>query len=436
MNLRIMTLAVALVSSLALHAAFAQPAQQADYIVAVVNAEPITNSEVRAEVQRVAQGLVQQKRDVPAPQVLRSQVLERLINDRAQLQVAQDTGVRVDPSSIDLAEENAARQSLLSLADFRKRLAKDGVDKERFRAQLRDQLMLARLHERDVESRIRISEVELDRYILEQQSANTAPFEQEINLGQLLIAIPEKTTLSEIHLQAQAQGLLERIREGADFDALVKEFSGAQRDKSGQLGLRRADRYPRSFVLATQNLEVGGVSEIVRSPAGFHILKVLEKRQPKKLIRTVVQTRSRHILLRITPQLTQEAALARLADYKKRIQSGAATFEDLAKKYSQDASAVDGGDLGWATGGLFVPEFEETMNLLTDGHGHISEPVVSRFGVHLIQVLERRRVDLDPQQTREAVRNELRAIRFEEAYTTWAQDIRARAFVDYRDPPQ
>jgi peptidyl-prolyl cis-trans isomerase SurA len=179
---------------------------------------------------------------------------------------------------------------------------------------------------------------------------------------------------------------------------------------------------------------VGGVSEIVRSAAGFHILKVLEKRQPKKLVKTVVQTRSRHILLRVSPQLTQEAALARLAEYKKRIQSGGATFADLAKQFSQDGSAADGGDLGWVSPGMFVPEFEEAMNLLTDGQ--VSEPVLSRFGVHLIQVLERRRVDLDPQQVREAVRNELREIRYEEAYTTWAQDIRARAFVDYREPPQ
>lgn len=435
MKFRIVTLVIALVSSLALHAALAQPAQQADYIVAVVNADPITNSEVRAEVQRVTQRLVQQQKDVPAPQVLRSQVLERLINDRAQLQVAKDTGVRVDPSSIDLAEENAARQNMLTVADMRKRLAKEGIDKERFRAQLRDQLMLARLHERDVESRIRIPEVEVDRYILEQQNSSADPFVQEINLGQILIAIPEKATPSQMPpLLAQAQSVLERIRKGGDFDALVQEFSAAQRDKGGQLGLRRADRYPRTFVLATQNLEVGGVSEIVRSAAGFHILKVLEKRQPKKLIRTVVQTRSRHILLRMGPQLTQEVALARLADYKKRVQSGAATFADLAKQFSQDASAADGGDLGWATPGMFVPEFEETMNLLTDGQ--VSEPLVSRFGVHLIQVLERRRVDLDPQQVREAVRNELREMRYEESYITWAQDIRARAFVDYREPPQ
>lgn len=435
MNLRFVTLTVALACSLMSPMAFAQAVQPTDFIVAVVNAEPITNNEVRLEVKRVTQGLEQLQQVVPTPQVLRNQVLERLINDRAQLQFAKETGIRIDSGSIDLAEENAARQNMLTVAEFRKRLLKEGVDADRFRAQLRDQLMLARLHERDVESRIRISEQELDRYMLEQQSANTDPFARDINLAQILIAIPEKATPSQIApLLAQAQGLLERIRKGANFDALVQEFSAAQRDKGGQLGLRRADRYPRSFVLATQDLAVGEVSEIVRSAAGFHILKVIEKRQPTKLIRTVVQTRSRHILLRLSPQLTQEVALARLVDYKKRIQSGTATFADLAKQFSQDSSAVDGGDLGWAMPGMFVPEFEETMNQLIDGQ--VSEPLVSRFGVHLIQVLERRRVDLDPQQVREVVRNELRQIRYQETFTTWAQDIRARAFVDYREPPQ
>ena len=258
MNLRFVTLTIVLVSSLMLPKAFAQAVQPTDFIVAVVNAEPITNNEVRLEVTRVTQGLEQLKQVAPTAPVLRSQVLERLINDRAQLQVAKETGIRVDPATIDLAEENAARQNMLTVTEFRKRLLKEGVDKDRFRAQLRDQLMLTRLHERDVESRIRISEVELDRYISEQQSANADPFARDINLAQILIATPEKATPSQISpLLAQAQALLERLRKGANFDALVQEFSAAQRDKGGQLGLRRADRYPRSFVLATQDLAVG-----------------------------------------------------------------------------------------------------------------------------------------------------------------------------------
>lgn len=434
MNLRIMTLASAVLCSMLLHTAYGQPALQADYIVAIVNSDPITNADVRTELQRTTQRLTQQEKVLPSPGVLRSEVLERLINNRAQLQLAQATGIRVDPASIDQAEENAARQNQVSVADLRKRMAKDGVDKESFRALLRDQLMLARLRERDVESRVRITESEIDRYILDQQNVNADPFVQEINLAQILIAIPENAPANRVPaLLAQAQSVLERVRKGEDFDTLVQAFSAAQRDKGGQLGLRRADRYPRSFVLATQSLEVGGVSEIVRSGAGFHILKVIEKRPPSKLVKTVVQARARHILLRISPQLTQDAAIARLLELKKKLQGGTVTFANLAREFSQDSSAQDGGDLGWAVPGMFVPEFEETMSLLTDGQ--VSEPLVSRFGVHLIQMVERRRVDLDPLQVREVVRNELRELRFEEAYTTWAQDIRARAFVDYREPP-
>jgi peptidyl-prolyl cis-trans isomerase SurA len=176
------------------------------------------------------------------------------------------------------------------------------------------------------------------------------------------------------------------------------------------------------------------VSEIVRSGAGFHILKVLEKRAPAAVTRTVVQSHARHILLRVSPQLTQAAALARLADFKKRIQTGTATFQSLAREHSQDGSAAQGGDLGWASPGMFVPEFDEAMNRLTEGQ--ISDPVVSRFGVHLIELIERRRVELSPREVRELVRNQLREARYEEAFATWAQDVRARAFVEFREPPQ
>jgi peptidyl-prolyl cis-trans isomerase SurA len=232
----------------------------------------------------------------------------------------------------------------------------------------------------------------------------------------------------------KAKKVLERIRSGEDFVRVMQEVSAADRANGGQLGLRRADRYPPSFVEATQKLEIGGVSEIVRSGAGFHILKVVEKRAPTKLVKVVVQTRAQHILLRVGPQLTQAAALAQLAEYKKRILSGATTFAALAREHSQDGSAAQGGDLGWANPGMFVPEFEEVMNQLAEGE--IGNPLVSRFGVHLIQVAERRRVDLSPRDLREMARDQLRETRYKEAYATWAQDIRERAFVDMRDAPQ
>jgi peptidyl-prolyl cis-trans isomerase SurA len=225
-----------------------------------------------------------------------------------------------------------------------------------------------------------------------------------------------------------------RIRRGEDFARVVQEVSAADRANGGQLGLRRADRYPASFVTATQDVAVGGVSDIFRSGAGFHILKVIEKRTPTMMIKTVVQSRAQHILLRPSAELNQAAALIRLADYKRRIQNGRATFADLAREHSQDGSAQDGGDLGWASPGMFVPEFEEVMDRLAEGE--ISNPVVTRFGVHVIRLVERRRVDLSPRELREWARNQLKETRTDEAYTTWAQEVRGRAFVEMREPPQ
>jgi peptidyl-prolyl cis-trans isomerase SurA len=435
MNFVTRALALACFCSVLLPLAHAQPAQQADFIVAVVNSEPITNSEVRAEVQRVSTKLAQQRQTVPPADVLRREVLERLINDRAQLQVARETGIRVDDAFVDQAEQSVARQNQVDVNELRRRLALDGVSVAAFRAQLRDQQMLSRLHEREVEARIRITEQDIDRYLQDQQANNTDPFAQEINLAQILIAVPEKASAAQAAaLQIQAQKALDRIRGGEDFVRVMQSVSAADRANGGQLGLRRADRYPVSFVLATQKTEVGGVSEIVRSGAGFHILKVIEKRAPAVLVKTIEQSRAQHILLRPSAKLTQDAALAQLAGFKKKMLAGTANFASLAREFSQDGSAAQGGDLGWVMPGMFVPEFEEVMNRLAEGE--ISNPVVSRFGVHLIQLVERRRVDLTPRELRDSVRAQLKEMRVEEAFSTWARDVRNRAFVEMREPPQ
>jgi len=435
MNLRLWALALACISGIGGAAAQVQASRQADFIVAVVNSEPITNSEVRAQVQRVSAQITQQGQKLPSPEELRRDALERLINERAQLQMARESGIRVDDAAVDQAEQMVAAQSQIDVAELRKRVAKEGTDLATFRTQLRERVLISRLHERDIESRVRVTDQDIDRYLQEQQASNTDPFTQEINLAQLLVAVPEKASSEQAALlYQQAQKVLNRIRAGEDFGTLVKELSAADRNNGGQLGLRRADRYPPSFVLATQKLGVGGVSDIVRSAAGFHILKVVDRRAPAVLVRTVVQSRARHILLRTGPELTAAQAQARLADYRQRILGGKADFQKLAREYSQDGSAQQGGDLGWVSQGTFVPEFEEAMNRLNEGE--ISNPVVSRFGVHLIQLAERRRVDLSPQELRQMVSNQLRETKYAEAYVVWARDVRERAYVEMRDPPQ
>lgn len=419
-------------SPLAVHA---QSVQQADYIVAVVNSEPITNSEVRNALQRILNDIAAQRQTPPPMDELRRRVLERLINERAQLQVALEAGLRVDEATVDQSEQAVARQNQVDVTELRSRVVKDGMTVAQFRKQLRDQLLLSRLHEQQVEGRIRISETDIDRALAEQQGSASDPLAQQVNLAHLLVSVPENATAEQTAaLLAQAQKVLSRIRAGEDFASLVQELSAADRTNGGQLGMRRADRYPPAFVTATQNLAVGEVSDIVRTGAGFHILKVLERKAPAAPSMASVQSRPRHILLRTGADLTQAAAIAKLADFKRRIDAKTATFADLARQHSQDGSAPQGGDLGWVGPGAFVPEFEEPMNRLPEGQ--VSSPVVSRFGVHLIEVQERRRVEMKPEEVREAVRNQLRASRYEAAFATWAQDIRGTAFVEFRDPPQ
>mgnify|MGYP000856013423 FL=1 len=415
--------------------AYAQTSQAADFIVAVVNSEPITNSELRNALQRATRDLAQQRAAPPPADELQRLVLERLISERAQLQFARESGIRIEESAVDQAELAVARQNQVEVPELRQRLTKDGISVVQFRRQLRDQLTLTRLHERDVEARLRISEADIDRAIAEQQTADSDPTAQEINLANLLVSVSENATAEQVaEKMAQAQRVLARLRAGENFASLVQELSSGDRSNGGQLGLRRADRYPPAFVAATRKLAVGEVSDIVRSGAGFHILKLVERRAPAAQAKAIVQSHARHILLRPTPQLTQAAAIAQVADFKKRIENGSATFQALAKEHSQDGSAAQGGDLGWVGPGAFVPEFEEPMNRLAEGQ--ISGPVVSRFGVHLIQILERRRVDLTEREIREAIRAQLRASRYDGAFTTWAQEIRANAFVELREPPQ
>ena len=413
----------------------AEVQQAADYIVAVVNSEPVTNNEVQREMQRLAQQLTQQRRPLPDRKEMAQQVLENLINQRVQLQSASETGIRVDDAAVDQAVQNIARQNQMDVAELQRRIAQDGIALSQFRTQLREQLILTRLREREVEPRVRISDLEVDQYLRDQQN-NSDPASTEINLAQILVSVPDNASAQQmVALQGKAQKALERARAGDDFVALVREFSdAADRANGGQLGLRTADRYPPLFLEATQNLEVGAISAVVRSGAGFHILKLLDRRNAGLPPMTVTQSRARHILLRVTPQLSEAAARDKLTEFKKRIEASLTDFATLARDNSQDGSAAQGGDLGWANPGMYVPEFEDVMVRLAPGQ--ISDPLVSRFGVHLIQLMERRNTTLSLREQREAVRAVLREKKLDESYVNWAQDLRGRAYVEVREPPQ
>ena len=407
----------------------------ADYIVAVVNSEPITNTEVRTRLLRFEQQLAQQGTAMPSRAELARVVLERLISEKAQLQLAQENGIRIDDFQVDQAEANVARQYDMNVPQLRRQLAAEGASPTAFRQDLRNQLTLTRLRQREVESRVRVSEADIDQYIREQQGSADASA-AELNLGHILVAVPENASESRVReLQAKAEGVLQRVRAGEDFAGLARQFSdvpGAGAS-GGQMGLRPADRYPALFVDAVRSLPVGGVASLVRSGAGFHVLKVLERQQGGLPGVDVVQTHARHILLRTGPQLTEAQARDKLLDFKRRIASGSADFAQVARENSQDTSAARNGDLGWSNPGNFVPEFEEVMNSLSPGQ--VSDPVVSRFGVHLIQVMERRQAKLSEREQREMIRGLVREKKLDEAYMQWAREVRGKAYVEFRDPP-
>ena len=433
-----LTCALCLASWLAAPSASAQTGnaatRQADFIVAVVNSEPITNNDVqvmrdRLRVQSAAQT------NPPDNSTLSQLALERLINEKAQMQQAKEFGIKIDDEAIAQAELNIASNNQLTLDVLHERLKQDGIDLTTFREQLRTQLTLSRLREREVDNRVRLGEQEVEAFLREQLKAQALQVPPQLNLGMVLIAVPENSTAQQVQvLAARAAEVSKRARGGESFAELAKVFSQAsdRGANGGVMGLRPADRYPDLFLNATRDLKEGDVSEPVRSAAGFHILKLIERVQVNRLL--VTQTRARHILLRPSVQLSQAQAIARLNAVRQDVVSGKADFAALAQELSQDGSAKQGGDLGWANPGMFVPEFEQVMNSLRPGQ--LAEPLVSRFGVHLIEVLERRNAPMSDEEQRTLARNALRAQKADEAYATWAQDVRGRAYVELREPPQ
>jgi len=415
--------------------AAAAPGQQrvAEYIVALVNSEPITNTEVQKRVERAMRQGNPELQRIPRADLNRL-ALERIIAEKAQLQTAKEQGIRVDELAVDQAVENVARQNQIPVAELRRQLIAGGDTYESFRDDIRTQLILLRLREREVEPKVKVTDLEVDQY-LQDKAASGGAAAQEINLGQVLVEFPEGASADQVATaQRKAQDIARRARDGEDFAALARDFSDSpDKANGGAMGLRSASRYPALFTDAIASTAVGGIAGPVRSGAGFHVLKVISKSQPGDS-GSVTQTKVRHILLRVDENRTTAQAVSMLAGFKRQIEAGTATFTGLARDYSQDGSAKEGGELGWSRPGMFVPEFEDAMNRLAPGQ--VSDPVVSRFGVHLIQAEERREAKLSQAEQRDTARAALREKRLEDAYDTWVQEVRARAYVEMREPPQ
>ena len=406
-----------------------ESSRASDFIVAVVDNEPITNQEVT----RLAA-----MADPAAAKLGRSNLLmeamETLIDEAAQIGVAKLYGMQISADELDKAIEKTAQRNQLNIQQLQQRLKEQGLSWEQYRIQVRRQMLLQRVREREVNARIRIQDFEIDAFL--QERNNAANPNADINIAHIMFPLAENASADDVAKQlTKADEVMRKLKAGEDFSKLAAQFSSAaDRSNGGVLGLRPLSRYPSLFVEATKDTAIGQLAGPLRSPAGFHVLKVLERRSADALPATVTQTRSRHSLLRPGGNLSQDAARAQLAGFKRKIELGTAEFEALAKEHSQDGSANQGGDLGWANPGMMVPEFEEAMAKLAPGQ--VGDPLVSRFGVHLLQVLERREAPLSLREQQDLVRNILREKKFEEAYKNWEREVRGRAFIEYRETPQ
>ena len=404
-----------------------------DRIVAVVNSEAITASELALRMRVAERQLRAQNIEAPPTDVLEKQVLERMIVDRAQLQAARDAGIRVDNAQVDQALGSIAQENRLTVAQLRERVERDGTSFERFREDVREEIIRRRLREREIDSRVQVSDADVDAFLASQPKG--AEPAAELQVAQILLAVPEGATAEQIERQRlRGEELIRQIQRGNDFGRLAAAFSDAPEAMSGgSLGWRAPDRLPQLFVDAVANLNPGQVAPLLRSPAGFHVVKLVDRRSAGASgisNAPVTQTHARHILIRPNEIVTEDEAMRRLRDIKRRVETGTGDFAELARQYSVDGSAGRGGDLGWIYPGDTVPEFERTMNALAPGQ--VSEPVRTPFGMHLIQVLERRTDAASPDRVRQVARQALRERRIEENYQDWLRQLRDRTYVEYK----
>jgi peptidyl-prolyl cis-trans isomerase SurA len=408
----------------------AQSAQLVDRIVAVVNKEVITLSELSAAVGSAERQLRRQGTPAPERAVLERQMLERLVIDKAQLQRARDTGIRVDELQLDRAVQRIAENNKMALADFRRALERDGVAFDAWREELREQIMVSRMREREVEDKVQVNDTEIDLF-LEEIKAN--PARSEYNVSHILVRVPEQATPERIaEARARAQKALAEARAGGDFARIAASYSDAPDAlEGGNLGWRTHERVPELFSSTLAAMKPGEVSEPLRSPAGFHVLKLNDRRDGGTSAAPVTQTRARHILVRTSEVVSENEARRRVADLRERIANGGADFAALAKANSDDTgSAARGGELDWIYPGDTVPDFERALEELQPGE--LSQPVKTPFGYHLIQVLERRASDVSQERRRLEARKVLRERKSEETYQEWLRQLRDQAYVELR----
>ncbi len=401
--------------------------QELDHIVAVVNDEVITRQELARRYDEVVHNLSRQNTPLPPRDVLEKQLLERMVTELALQQHARATGIRVDPTQVEHALQRIAAQNKLDMAGLQAALEKDGQSLDSMRNTIRNELLIARARERDVDNRISVSDAEIEGYLQTQAQQGV---ETEYNFAHILVTVPENASPEQIQARhARAEDIVAQLAKGADFAQMSASYSDASNAlQGGEFGWRASGKIPTLFADALKSMQPGQISPILRSSNGFHILKLIDKRGLDATL-TVTQTHARHILIK-TNELTSEAdARNRLLQLKERIENGA-KFEDMARLQSEDASASKGGDLGWINPGDTVPEFEKAMNALKPGQ--ISDPIQTPFGWHLIQVLERRNQDVTQERQKLLARQAIRERKGDEAFQDWVRQIRDAAYVEIR----
>lgn len=464
----------------------AQPAgeQFVDGIAAIVNKHVITLGQLADKTAQVRQQMTQQQVPVPDAQALRRQVLQQMINTELQNQEAQQLGIRVDDAQVEHAIQTIAQRNRMTAEQLRKEIGSTGMSWEAYREELREQIMQDTLRQRLVEDHITISDGDIDAFLSSPASTTVMPTAQPeqphapveppapvatgpelLELAQILVTVPDYASDGIVQeKRKQAESLLKKLRSGADFAGVAAASSdGPQALQGGDMGIRPLNDWPDLFAQAVKTLPPGQISGIVQSGRGFHILKVLRRgyaqapaaRQPKKTQQTaaaaqaaaaaaaqrasaaqqpsgpmmVTQTHARHILIKTSKVVSDEQARDTLQRLRERIEHGE-KFSELAKRYSEDASAPQGGDLGWLSPGQTVPAFEQAMDALK--YGEVSEPVQSPFGWHLIQVEERRTKNMENEFRRMQARRELMQRRIGPAYEDWLDQLRGKAYIDNR----
>ncbi len=402
--------------------------QDLDRIVAVINDDVIMRSELAEKIKTVTKQMQEQNIPLPPQAILEKQVLDRLIMTKLQIQTAQNTGIRVDDETLNRTISNIAAENELNLNQFREILEGDGYGYETFRNDIRNEILISRLQQRQVDNRIIVTEREIENFLSNREFQGETDI--EFHIAHILIAITEGASTRQVtKTRETADKVLSELQGGADFSNMAATYSdGQQALDGGDLGWRKAGQVPTLFADFITDMEVGGLSDIIKSPSGYHIIKLLDKRSSEQVV--VTQTNARHILIQPDELTTPEDALRRLQQLRVRIEGGD-DFAELAKAHSVDAmSAAQGGDLGWVNPGDLVPEFQRVMDSLEPGA--TSEPFRTQFGFHVVQVLDRREHDSTEDLKRARAREAIRRRKLDEARTDWLRQMRDEAYVEYR----